>query len=304
MPGTEIRGIVASPVTPFASDNQVDGKTLELLIDFLIREGAHAIALPMHIGESLKLTSQERKTLIELAVEAADARVPILAHVSTGGTDESVELSRHAAAAGADGLVAITPYHWRPSDDAQVAHFTAIATATDLPVIGYNYPERLGVQLSTDVIRRVAHRNPNFVGLKDASLDMEYFTEVCRVAEDLPSGFGVFSGVEYVLPGMAVGAAGTFSACGGVAPRLVTELYSECAAGRYERARPLQHRLSRLYQIIKGGYPASIKAAMEIMGRSCGPMRGPAESLDASTVERLADSLGDLGTLTDEPHGW
>jgi 4-hydroxy-tetrahydrodipicolinate synthase len=133
---------------------------------------------------------------------------------------------------------------------------------------------------------------------------MEYFTEVCRVAGAARPGFAVFSGVEYVLPAMAIGGAGTFSACGAVAPRLVKAVYDACAAGDYVRARPLQHRLSHLYTIISVGYPATIKAALTILGRPCGHTRKPIQALDADALKRLERELEALGMLRDEPHGW
>lgn len=300
----QFRGVIASPVTPFTSDNELDLPTLQGLLEFHVRERSDGIAVPMHIGESLKLTVDERRRLVEAAVEAIDGRVPLLVHVSTAGTDAAVALTRHAEQAGADGVVVITPYHWHPSDRAQVEHFVAVTAASDLGVVGYNFPERLGVTVSADVLRGVIERSPNFVGLKDAGLDMEYFTEACRLTADIRPGFSVFSGVEYALPAMAVGAAGTFSACGGVAPRLVRSLFEACADGRYDDARPLQHRLSRLYQLIKPGYPASIKAAMEIMGRPCGGVRGPAEHVDATAMSGLEAGMAEMGILADEPHGW
>jgi len=133
---------------------------------------------------------------------------------------------------------------------------------------------------------------------------MEYFTEACRVTSSLRAEFAVFSGVEYTLPAMALGGAGSFSACGGVAPRLVKALYDACAAGDFKKALPLQRRASHLYGIISVGYPATIKAAMALMGRPCGNTRKPVQPLDAEAIRRLETQLGELGILQDEPHGW
>jgi 4-hydroxy-tetrahydrodipicolinate synthase len=301
---TFIRGIVGTPVTPFTTDGRVDDATLQRLVDFLIRHGVDALALPMHIGESLNMSSDERRQVARLAVEAAGNRVPVFVNASLAGTDEVVTLARHAESVGARGVVAITPYHWRPPAPALVDHFVTIAGAVDLSLIAYNYPARLGVTVTPEIVEQVIARCPNFVGLKDASLDMEYFTEVCRVAGAARPGFAVFSGVEYVLPAMAIGGAGTFSACGAVAPRLVRAVYDACAAGDYARARPLQHRLSHLYTIISVGYPATIKAALTILGRPCGHTRKPIQPLDADALKRLERELEALGMLRDEPHGW
>ena len=174
---TPIRGIVGTPVTPFTSDNHVDGPTFQKLVDFLVRQGIHALALPMHIGESLNLSSEERRLVASLAVQAVGGRVPVLINTSLAGTDEVVALSVHAKSVGAQGVVVITPYHWRPPREGLVDHFVTIAAATEISLIAYNYPARLGVTVTCDILTELIERCPNFVGLKDASLDMEYFTE-------------------------------------------------------------------------------------------------------------------------------
>jgi len=301
---TVIRGIVGTPVTPFTADGQVDGPTLQKLVDFLIRHGIHALGLPMHIGENISMSAEERREVARLAVQAAAGRVPVLVNTSLSGTGEVVKLSRHAQSVGAQGVVVIAPYHWQPPRGALVEHFVTVASALDISVIGYNFPERLGVTLTPDILVELIERCPNFVGLKDASFNMEYFTEACRVTSEARPGFAMFTGVEYMLPSMPVGGAGAFSACGAVAPRLVKAVYDACAAVDYDRARPLQHKLSHLFNIIKVNYPATIKAAMEIMGRPAGPTRKPILPLDAAAAKRLRADLEKLGTLAEEPHGW
>jgi 4-hydroxy-tetrahydrodipicolinate synthase len=298
------RGLVGTPVTPFAADNRIDEATLQRLVDFLVRSGVDALALPMHIGESLNLSSEERRLVARLAVEAVAGRVPVLVNASLPGTDEVIALSRHAEQIGAQGVVVITPYHWRPSPEGLIEHFATVAGAVGISLVAYNYPARLGVTVTAEILAEMLERRPNIVGLKDAGLDMEYFTEICRVSSGLRPGFGVFSGVEYILPAMAVGAAGSFSACGAVAPRLVKALYDACASGDFAIARPLQYRLSHLYTIISVGYPGTIKAAMEIMGRPCGAPRRPIEALAPEAMRRLEGQLESLSILSDEPHGW
>ena len=299
-----IHGIVGTPVTPFTADNKVDSATLGRLVDFLIRHGIHAMALPMHIGENLNMSAEERQEVARVAVEAAAGRIPIVVNTSLPGTDQVVALSRHAQKVGARGVIAITPYHWHPQRAALVDHFVTLGSALDISVLGYNYPERLGVSMTPEILLEMIEKIPNFVGVKDASFNLEYFTEACRVTLEARPGFAMFSGVEYMLSAMVVGGAGTFSACGGVAPRLVKAVYDACAAGDYQKARPLQYRLSHLFQVLKVGYPATIKAAMEIMGRPVGLTRKPLPPLEPSGWKRLEVDLGKMGILSDEPHGW
>lgn len=301
---TYLSGLVATPVTPFDRDGGLDLPTLQRLVDFLVRHGADGMALPMHIGENLKMSTGEREQVAEAAVEAVDGRVPIYINTSGPGTDEVVALSRHAESVGADGVVVITPYHWRPGPDGLVDHFVTVAGALDVGVVVYNYPLRLGVTVTPAVLERTLRAAPNVVGLKDASLDMEYFTEMCRVAGDLNPDFAVFSGIEYMLPAMAAGAKGSFSACGGVAPTLVRALYERCRDGDIAGARPLQYRVSRLFQALFVSYPAMIKVAMEELGRPVGPSRKPTDPISEHQRAALVEELKATGMFDDEPQGW
>ncbi len=298
-----LKGLVGAPVTPFTADNRLDGATVQKLVDFSIRHGSHLIGLPMHAGESLNLSVEERRELARLAVEAAAGRVPVFIHTSMPGTDETVALSRHAQSVGASGVIVITPYYWQPPRSALLDHFVTVASSLDISVIAYNSPQHLGVSITTDLLKELIERCPNFVGMKDASFDMQYFTEACRVAREARPGFAVFTGVEYLVTSMPIGGVGAFSG-GALTPRLARALYDACAAGDYERARPLQFKLSQLWNIFKVGYPAAMKAAMEIMGRPTGPTRKPIQPLDSAGYKRVQAELERLGILSEEPYGW
>jgi dihydrodipicolinate synthase/N-acetylneuraminate lyase len=295
-----IKGIVGTPLTPFTPDNRVDGSTFQKLVDFKIRNGVHAIGWPMHCGESLNMSVEERRELAQLAVEAAGGRVPVFIHTSFPGTAEVVALSRHAQSIGAQGVIVITPYYWKPSQEALLDHYVTVASALDISVIAYNSPHHLGVSLSPELLKTLIERCPNFVGVKDASFDMQYFTEACMVTSETRPGFAMFTGIEYLLPSMPVGGAGAFSSL--LAPRLIRALYDACAAGDYERARPLQYKVCRLRNIIKGAVP--MKAVMEIMGRPIGSPRQPLQKIDSAGFKRMKEELETLGILSEEPCGW
>lgn len=303
-PSAPIRGLIGCPVTPFTPDNRVDVPRFEQLVDFMVRQGNDAVVVAMHLGESLNLSVDERKTLAEAAVRAAGGRVPVHVHASMPGTDAALELALHGDAVGAAGSVVITPYHWHPSPEALVRHFVTIGHAMDGQLMAYNFPKRLGVWVTPQILAEVIDQCDNFAGLKTAELDMEYFTEVCRVSSELRPEFGVFSGVEYALPGVTLGAAGTFSVAAGIAPRLSRSLLDAAYARDIDRALPLQYRFSALWHLLHPGYPARFKAAMEIMGRPVGPARQPAPTLDADEVKALEADLVALGITETEPHGW
>jgi 4-hydroxy-tetrahydrodipicolinate synthase len=296
--------MLGCPVTPFTDDYQLDVARFEQLVDFMVRHGNDAIVVAMHLGESLSLSMEERKTLTEAAVWVSNGRTPVYVHASMPGTDAAKELAVHGDSAGAAGSVVITPYHWHPSHESLVKHFVTIANAMQGQLLAYNFPERLGVWVTPQVLREVISQCDNFVGLKTAELDMEYFTEACRVGKEMRPDFAVFSGTEYAVPGVALGAAGTFSVAAGIAPLLVRELVDAALAHEYDRALELQYRFSALWHLLKPSYPARFKAAMQIMGRPVGPARQPAPSLDADEVKSLEADLVAMGITESEPHGW
>jgi len=300
-----IGGVIAAPVTPFTGANSVDLDVTERLCDFLIAHGVHGLALPLHTGESLNLSLAERKSLVERAVSAAGGRVPVLAHISLPGTDQVIELAQHAERAGAAAVIVVTPYHWRPPRAALLAHFTAVAKAVSVGVLAYNFPSRLGVGVDADLLAELISRSGNFAGVKDASYDMQSFTEACARTSKLRPGFAMLTGVEYLLTSMPVGGTGCFSPAAAIAPRLVTSLYEACRDGDISRARPLQYRASALWHLLREtGYPASVKAAMAMFGRPAGSVRLPLLDLDPAAASRLSEGLTGLGLLDSEPHGW
>ena len=308
-----IGGIIGTPVTPFSPSSGtgetgaggLDLATLERMCDFLVAHGVTALGLPMHTGESLNLSMAERKSLVAAAVAAAGGRVPVFAHVSLPGTDQVIELAQHAEKAGAAAVIVVTPYHWRPPRAALLAHFTAVARAVSVDVLAYNFPSRLGVGLDAGLLAELITRCDNFAGVKDASYDMQSFTEACARTSALRPGFAMLTGVEYLLTSMPAGGAGCFSPSSVIAPRLVRALYEACRDGDIAAARPLQYRASGLWHLLREtGYPSSVKAAMAIFGRPAGGVRLPLLDLDEAATRRLRDGLAELGLLDSEPHGW
>ena len=300
-------GIMQSPVTPMTEDLAVDYATYEKLLDFNIGQGVPgttAIMVSLHIGESLNLTDEERRRLAETAVKVADGRVPVVVNVSMPGTDAAVDLARHAERVGADGVIAISPYYWKPPQEAIYEHFAAIMEAVDIAVMAYNSPTyQDGIGLSPQTLVRLIERFDNFIGLKEASHNFETFIELRRAARARPD-FAMMLGIEYLEPAMAMGGRGSLSAFGGVAPNLVTGLYNAIVEGRIDDVQALQETCAHLWQLFKVGYPAPIKAAFAMMGRPVGPTRLPIRPLDAAACERLRGELAPLGIFDTEPHGW
>ena len=299
------RGLIDVPVTPFTPDNKVDVDTFRRVVDFLLRHNASSLCINLHLAESLNLTLDERKLLAKTAVEVTAGRVPVIVHVSTPGTDQAVDLARHAEEVGADCVVAIAPYYWKPSQEALVEHFAAIISATDLPFIAYSSPTIMdGVGIAPETLVRLMERFPQFVGLKEASHNWEKYLELGRAAKTVRPDFGLFVGTEWIIPCLTLGGTACMSVFGGIAPRFVKALYDATASGRLTDALELQYKFSELYQIAKVEYPAPTKAMWEIMGRPVGAPRLPNRPLTADGKKAIRSALETLGLFDSEPHGW
>jgi 4-hydroxy-tetrahydrodipicolinate synthase len=299
------RGIIHVPVTPFTPDNKIDLDTFERVVDFLLRHDASSLCINLHLAESLNLTLDERKQLTKTAVEVTAGRVPVIVHVSTPGTDQAVDLARHAETAGADCVIAIAPYYWKPSQEALYEHFSAIISATDLPFIAYSSPTIMdGIGIVPSTLVKLMQRFPKFIGLKEASHNWEKYLELGRAARNVRPDFGLFVGTEWMIPCLTLGGTACMSVFGGIAPRFVKALYDATTNGDLKHALALQYKFSELYQIAKVEYPAPTKAMWEIMGRPVGAPRLPNRPLTAEAKNEIRSTLKRLGLFDSEPQGW
>lgn len=299
------RGIIHCPVTPFDAKNRVDLDTFRRAVEFLMRQNPAALCVNLHFGESLNLWDEERKALVNAAVNCVAGRTPVIVNVSTPGTDQAVALARHAEAAGADCLMAIPPYHWKPSQEAIRAHFAALMEATGLPMLGYNSPGAMGgVGFAPETIVRLMTEFPQFIGLKEASHNWETYLALGMAGRSVRPDFGLFVGTEWMIPSLTMGGRACMSIQGGIAPRLVATLYETIVAGDFATALPLQEALAELYWLAMPEYPAPTKAMWKIMGRPVGDPRLPNRPLSAERVKELEAALERLGILEGEPHGW
>lgn len=297
-------GLVHAPVTPFAGGG-IDYDTFGKVLDFHLRNGAQGIALPMHAGESVSLTVEERKALLDFAVKHVDGRAPIVANVSEAGTTIAASLAAHARLAGAAAIVASVPYYWTPPQSMLVEHFTAIGAAGELPFFVFNSPaEMSNVEIASKSVVDLMGRLPNFAGLIEASLDWQYMIEVVTVARAVRSDFQFVSGTEYMISAGAVGATGMLAPLATVAPRLVRRLYDLCRAERYKDAFGAQEDAAILFRIFNSAGASGLKAAARAMGRDCGVPRPPLPALDEAKARSLMAEMSKAQSVKMEPHGW
>lgn len=300
-----IPGLAHTPVTPFTQEHAVDFARYADLVEFHIRHGADALALPMHAGESVSLSDGERQQLLEIALKQAKGRVPVIAHVSDSGTGIAADRARAAERAGAAAVVATTPYYWTPPPGMVLEHFAQIGCAVKLPYFVLYAPHEMhGTKITTDMVLKLMDRVPNFAGVIDASLDWQSMINIVSNGQRKNPGFQLLSGSEYMISAGAIGAGSVLSPLAGIAPVLVRKLYDLCKAERYAEARPLQEALAALRQAIKPGGIGALKAAMQAMGRDCGSVRPPLDPLATPASEQLAAAIAALPTIAGEPHGW
>jgi 4-hydroxy-tetrahydrodipicolinate synthase len=300
-----LKGVMQSPVTPLKEDFSIDHATFERLVDFHVRTGATAISWPHHKAESHNLTIAERKELAEVAIKAVAGRVPVSIHVSALALEDTFDLVRHAEKVGADAIIAITPYFWKYPPEAIYDHFVRLGTMTGLPVIAYNSPSYLdGIEFDGELTAKLIQRLPNLVGMKEASFNSEKFLDILSAALPLRPSFAMIAGVEYLLPSVALGGAGSYSSAGAICPYLCVELYESCASGTWARARELQYKLSQLWLLFRDQYPSSLKGGLVIMGRPVGPTRAPLPTASAERIKFIESRLEELGIVQSEPHGW
>jgi 4-hydroxy-tetrahydrodipicolinate synthase len=297
-------GIVGSPATPFKADGAIDFATFEKQVNFLIETGAHLITHPMHMGESPSLREAERRDLARALVSAAGGRVPVFVYVSHASTDIAIDMAVHAAKSGATGVVLMAPYHWRSGSQAIIEHFEGVAAAAGSKVIGYNNPQATGVELTRPILEQLFERIPGFAGIKDASLNMESFADICALIAAKGRDVAAYTASELLLPSMAVGGNGCVSGCSEIAPRLVHRLYDACLQGDFVEARELQYEVNRLLKVVRLHYPVAVKYAMELMGRPVGLPRRPLQPLTDEQKSWVKAELTALGILESEPRGW
>ncbi|MFD7846245.1 4-hydroxy-tetrahydrodipicolinate synthase [Nocardia sp. NPDC059764] len=293
---TELRAsgtVGVAMVTPFTAEGKLDVDAGVALAARLIDGGVDLLAISGTTGESPTTTESEKFDLLHAVVDAVGDRATVIAGAGTYDTAHSIELARNAQRAGAHGLLVVTPYYSRPSQDGLFAHFSAVADATDLPVTLYDIPPRSVVPIATDTIRRLAE-HPNIVAVKDAKGDLGAGAEL--IAE---TGLAFYSGDDVLnLPWLSIGATGFISVIGHLVPDRLRALIDAYQAGDIVRAReinvsmaPLNRAMSRL------GGVAMTKGALRLLGIETGEPRLPQLMPNGDQLDELAVDLRAAGVI-------
>jgi len=290
------RGSYTALTTPFAR-NVFDRATFEKQIAFQAANGTNGIVPVGTTGESPTLSHEEHRHVIEVAVHAAKGTgMKVLAGTGSNATDEAIDLTRYAKQVGADGVLLVSPYYNKPTQEGLYRHFKAIAEAVDIPIVLYNIPGRCGVNMAVATTARLAKDCKNVVGIKEATGDLNQ-------ASDTVAGTNltVVSGDDSLtLPIMAVGGVGVISVASNIIPRDIRRLVDAAAANNYAAAREMHLRLLPLFRaLFIEGNPTGVKTALALLGRDTGEMRLPLCEVATTTKLTLRQTLINVGLLAE-----
>jgi 4-hydroxy-tetrahydrodipicolinate synthase len=295
---TPFTGCGTALVTPFDSSGAVDEAAVKRLARRQIEAGIHFLVPCGTTGETPTLSPEERRRVVELVVEETAGEVPVLAGAGGYDTREVVESARAMEAAGAQGLLSVTPYYNKPTPEGLYRHYQAIAQATPLPIVVYNVPGRTGCNVTPETLIRLASI-PTVAAVKEASGSINQIGEVCRT---VPADFIVLSGDDAMtLPAMAVGARGLISVASNEAPAEMAQLVEAAEKGDYTDARERHQRLLPLMNAnFAESNPIPVKTAMAQMGLLEEAFRLPMVPPRPETRERLTRVLTELGLSAEE----
>ncbi|MBI1405098.1 MAG: 4-hydroxy-tetrahydrodipicolinate synthase [Caulobacter sp.] len=288
------KGVIPALVTPFR-DGALDEAGFVALVERQIAAGVHGLVPVGTTGETATLSHEEHKRVVELCVETARGRVPVIAGAGSNATAEAIDLARHAKTVGADAVLVVSPYYNRPSQEGIYQHFKAINDAVQIPVLVYNVPSRTGSDMGNEVLERLS-RLPNIVGIKDATGDLGRLShqrvtcgeEWVMLTGDDPNGVGY----------IAQGGHGCISVTANVAPEACATLYNACLAGDFETARYWQDRLIRLHKaLFADASPSPAKFALATLGLCSEDCRLPITPCSETARALVLDGMRDAGVL-------
>jgi 4-hydroxy-tetrahydrodipicolinate synthase len=290
-----LHGSLTALITPMFADGGIDEAAYRRLIDWQIAEGTHGIVPVGTTGESPTLTHDEHKRVVELAIEAAAGRVPVVAGAGSNSTAEAIGLATHAKNAGADAVLVVTPYYNKPTQEGLYRHYMAIADAVDIPIIIYNIPGRSVIDMTVETMARLA-AHKNIVGVKDATANL---TRPLHTTRACGEKFIQLSGEDHtVLAFLASGGHGCISVTANVAPRLCSEMHVAWQRGDLKTAMDIQARLVPLHDaMFAESNPGPVKFAASLLGFGTATCRLPLAPIADSNAKKMRAAMVEVGLL-------
>jgi 4-hydroxy-tetrahydrodipicolinate synthase len=282
----KLRGAITAMVTPFR-EGKLDESRLREQIEFQIKGGIDGLVPAGTTGECPTLSVAEHERLIELSVQFANRRVPVIAGTGANATSEALDLHSFAKKAGADACLSVNPYYNRPSQEGLYRHFMTLADRVALPIVLYNIPARTGVNMVPQTVARLA-KQPNIIAIKEASANLDAVSEIRSLCD-----ITILSGDDSLtLPMMSIGAAGVISVVSNIVPDQIKKMTQLALCGNFIEASAIHHRVFPLIKpLFADGNPAGIKYAMKLLGRDSGEMRLPLVEVSESNRALIQQQL-------------
>lgn len=288
-------GVIPPVSTLFDNEGNFDWKANEELCDYLIESEINGILFLGSMGEFSSLTTKERMEFAERMISYVNGRVPVLIGVGSTSLKETVELSQHAQISGADGVLVVSPFYWKFTEDQLFTFFTSVANSIKIPVLLYNIPLLTGQSLSPDLVTRLAHSCDNIVGMKDTIESLTHIWQVINSVKEKRGDFAVFAAFDdLILPALEMGAAGSINGTAVFAPDSSVQLYRNFRMGNFKQAQDYHQSLISLKSIYNAAEPLfiGVKEAVHqsILGYDTG-VRSPVSPFDRELKQKVKEFL-------------
>lgn len=293
MARNKFKGLGIALVTPFTHEGEVDYTALRRLLDYQLSNGADFLCILATTGETPCLSKEEKQNIKDLVVEKVAGRIPILMGCGGNNTAAIIDSLKHDDFTGVDGILSVCPYYNKPSQEGLYQHFKAIAGATNLPVVLYNVPGRVGVNMEAETTLRLARDSENIVAIKEASGN---FTQIDDIIKNKPDTFDVISGDDGItFPLINLGAVGVISVIGNALPLEFGRMVRLALNGENESARTIHHKFTELFKLLfVDGNPAGVKAMLHSMGLIENELRLPLVPTRITTLEKIRSIVQEL----------
>jgi len=290
------KGAGVALVTPFHEDESVNYEALEELVEMQIEGHTDAIIVCGTTGEPSTMTEEERVSVIKFVVEKVNKRVPVIAGTGGNNTREAVEMSKTAESLGADGLLVVTPYYNKATQEGLFLHYKAIADAVNIPIIMYNVPGRTGLNLLPETAVRIARECENVVGIKEASANIDQVANLAKLGRGV---LDIYSGNDdEVVPIMSLGGIGVISVLSNIAPQQTHDMVMEYLEGDRTKALDIQLKyLDVIHALFCEVNPIPVKAALNLMGKNAGVMRLPLTEMSEKNKAVLKATMEEVGLI-------
>lgn len=288
------KGAGVAIVTPMKENEEVNYEKLQELIDWQIEQGTDCIIIVGTTGESSTLSMEEHSDVIKAAVEFTKHRVPVVAGTGSNNTREAIYLSKEAEAAGADGLLAVTPYYNKATQGGLIQYYTEIANAVKLPIIMYNVPGRTGCNILPETAATIFKNVENVVGIKEATGNVAQSAKLMNLTD---GKIDLYSGEDgIVVPLMSLGAVGVISVWSNIAPKQVHDMCAAFASGDIATAMRMQLEAQPLIDALFSEVnPIPVKKALNLMGKEVGTLRSPLTEMTPENTAKLAEAMKNYG---------